>query len=213
MWSICRHFKQCISSKSGGHSRLGKIVKYIKRYAFPLFCVSLSGCIESFTTASVFPISCFAVFIGSIRHGEPSLTNSGPSLFSLHRYNLPVGKRGGSCAIEIVAENGAARHLQEDVSPPAPEVMWPACNQLNALSSSYVKLASRSTVCACPFRRVRRFPSDSVTLAITGSAIRETGALTALLIPFHSFQNIFRAWFFFVCRHIFWIYLSKYYIF
>ncbi|XP_029691510.1 protein eyes shut homolog [Takifugu rubripes] len=37
------------------------------------------------------------------------------------RYNLPVGKRGGSCMIEIVADNGPARRLQEYVSRPAPE--------------------------------------------------------------------------------------------
>lgn len=90
--------------------------------------------------------SCFTGFIGSIGHCEPSLTNPDPSLFSLHRYNLPVGKRGGSCAIEIVVDNGTARHRQEYVSHPAPEVMRPACNQLNALSTNYVELASQSTV-------------------------------------------------------------------
>ncbi|CAG09436.1 unnamed protein product, partial [Tetraodon nigroviridis] len=38
-----------------------------------------------------------------------------------NRYNLPVGKRGGSCAIKIVVDNGTARHLKEYVSHPAPE--------------------------------------------------------------------------------------------
>lgn len=167
--------------------------------------MGLSGHIKSFTTASVFPImfffvvfffifSCIAGFIGGgggIRHREPSLTKPAPSLISLHRYNLPVGKRGGSCAIEIVVDNGTARRLQDYVSHPASEVMRPACNQLNALSSNYVKLASQSTVCAAsPFpeindnatQRVRRSSSDSVTLAITGSTIKE---IRVLIIPSH----------------------------
>lgn len=140
--------------QSGGRSLLGKIVKHIKRYPLPLSCMSLSGRIHycvCFPHQSFFFLSCFAGFIGSTRHREPSLTNPGPSLFSLHRYNLPVGKRGGSCAIEIVVGNGTARRLEEYVSHPAPEVMRPACNQLDALSSNYVKLASKSTVCAFPF--------------------------------------------------------------
>uniref|UniRef100_A0A665X8D2 Protein eyes shut homolog n=1 Tax=Echeneis naucrates TaxID=173247 RepID=A0A665X8D2_ECHNA len=37
------------------------------------------------------------------------------------RYNLPVGKHGGSCMIEIAADNGTAQRLQEYVSPPASE--------------------------------------------------------------------------------------------
>ncbi|XP_047458100.1 protein eyes shut homolog [Mugil cephalus] len=37
------------------------------------------------------------------------------------RYNLPVGKQGGSCMIEIAADNGTARRLEESVSPPMSE--------------------------------------------------------------------------------------------
>ncbi|XP_042289870.1 protein eyes shut homolog isoform X1 [Thunnus maccoyii] len=37
------------------------------------------------------------------------------------RYNLPVGKQGGSCMIEIAVDNGTAQRLQEDVSHPASE--------------------------------------------------------------------------------------------
>lgn len=118
------------------------------------FLRSLSGHIKSFTTVSVFPIrmffSCFAGFIVSSRYGEPFLTSPSPSLFSFHRYNLPVGRRGGSCMIEIVADNGPARRLQEYVSRPAPEVMWPACNQLNLLSNNYEKWASRAALSASP---------------------------------------------------------------
>ncbi|XP_005915556.1 protein eyes shut homolog isoform X1 [Haplochromis burtoni] len=34
------------------------------------------------------------------------------------RYNLPVGKQGGPCMIEIAADNGTAQHLEEYVSHP-----------------------------------------------------------------------------------------------
>ncbi|KAM9364956.1 protein eyes shut homolog [Pholidichthys leucotaenia] len=34
------------------------------------------------------------------------------------RYSLPVGKQGGLCMIEIVADNGTAQHLEEYVSQP-----------------------------------------------------------------------------------------------
>uniref|UniRef100_A0A7N6AEQ0 Protein eyes shut homolog n=1 Tax=Anabas testudineus TaxID=64144 RepID=A0A7N6AEQ0_ANATE len=37
------------------------------------------------------------------------------------RYNLPVGKQGGSCMIEISADNGTARRLEESVSHPMSE--------------------------------------------------------------------------------------------
>ncbi|KAK2824189.1 hypothetical protein Q5P01_021364 [Channa striata] len=37
------------------------------------------------------------------------------------RYNLPVGKHGGSCMIEIAADNGTARRLEEYVSHPVSE--------------------------------------------------------------------------------------------
>ncbi|XP_068613126.1 protein eyes shut homolog [Brachionichthys hirsutus] len=37
------------------------------------------------------------------------------------RYNLPVGKHGGSCMIEISADNGTARRLEENVSHPVSE--------------------------------------------------------------------------------------------
>lgn len=95
---------------------------------------------------------CIAGFIGSIRRHDPSLTKPGPSLISLHRYNLPVGKRGGPCAIEVAVDDGPARRLQEYVSHPASAVMQPACNQLNALSGNCAKLASQSTACAAsPF--------------------------------------------------------------
>lgn len=116
--------------------------------------MGLGGRIISLTTASVFPIvvfffsPCIAGFIGSIRRHDPSLTKPSPSLISLHRYNLPVGKRGGSCAIEIAVDDGTARRLQEYVSHPASAVMQPARNQLDALSGKCVKLASQSTVCA-----------------------------------------------------------------
>lgn len=53
--------------------------------------------------------------------------------------------------IEIVADNGTARRLEEYVSHPAPEVMRPACNQLNLLSNNYAKLASQSTLSASLF--------------------------------------------------------------
>lgn len=127
-----------------------------KRYTLPLSCMGLGGRIISFTTASVFPIVffgfffslCIAGFIGSIRRHDPSLTKPSPSLISLCRYNLPVGKRGGSCAIEIAVDDGTARRLQEYVSHPASAVMQPACNQLNVLSDNYVKLTSQSTICA-----------------------------------------------------------------
>ncbi|XP_034464842.1 protein eyes shut homolog isoform X2 [Hippoglossus hippoglossus] len=37
------------------------------------------------------------------------------------RYNLPVGKQGGSCMVEIAADNGTAQRLEEDVSHPKSE--------------------------------------------------------------------------------------------
>ncbi|XP_022618014.1 protein eyes shut homolog [Seriola dumerili] len=37
------------------------------------------------------------------------------------RYNLPVGKQGGSCMIEIAADNGTAQRLEEYVSPAVSE--------------------------------------------------------------------------------------------
>ncbi|KAF3708325.1 Protein eyes shut -like protein Epidermal growth factor-like protein 10 [Channa argus] len=37
------------------------------------------------------------------------------------RYNLPVGKHGGSCMIEIAADNGTAQRLEEYVSHPVSE--------------------------------------------------------------------------------------------
>ncbi|XP_069394492.1 protein eyes shut homolog isoform X2 [Paralichthys olivaceus] len=37
------------------------------------------------------------------------------------RYNLPVGKQGGSCMIEIAADNGTAQRLEEYVSHPKSE--------------------------------------------------------------------------------------------
>ncbi|XP_065815558.1 protein eyes shut homolog [Labrus bergylta] len=37
------------------------------------------------------------------------------------RYNLPVGKRGGSCMIEMAADNGTAQRHQEFVSQPVSE--------------------------------------------------------------------------------------------
>ncbi|XP_029031043.1 protein eyes shut homolog isoform X2 [Betta splendens] len=37
------------------------------------------------------------------------------------RYNLPVGKQGGSCVIEISADNGSAQRLEEFVSHPVSE--------------------------------------------------------------------------------------------
>ncbi|XP_017164565.1 protein eyes shut homolog isoform X2 [Poecilia reticulata] len=39
----------------------------------------------------------------------------------LIRFSLPVGKQGGSCRIEIAADNGSARHLEELVSHPVSE--------------------------------------------------------------------------------------------
>lgn len=138
------------------HIRHGKDYKIYIKDMHCWFLPSLGGRIKSFTTVSVFPISmffsCFAGFIVSIRYDEPSPTSPSPSLFSFHRYNLPVGRRGGSCMIEIVVDNGPARRLQEYVSHPAPEVMWPACNQLNLLSNNYEKLASQSALSASSFR-------------------------------------------------------------
>ncbi|XP_034008091.1 protein eyes shut homolog [Trematomus bernacchii] len=37
------------------------------------------------------------------------------------RYNLPVGKQGGSCMIEIAADNGTAQRLEENVPNPVSE--------------------------------------------------------------------------------------------
>uniref|UniRef100_A0A8C9YVE4 Protein eyes shut homolog n=1 Tax=Sander lucioperca TaxID=283035 RepID=A0A8C9YVE4_SANLU len=37
------------------------------------------------------------------------------------RYNLPVGKQGGLCMIEIAADNGTSQHLEEYVSHPVSE--------------------------------------------------------------------------------------------
>uniref|UniRef100_A0AAQ5Z5T4 Protein eyes shut homolog n=1 Tax=Amphiprion ocellaris TaxID=80972 RepID=A0AAQ5Z5T4_AMPOC len=37
------------------------------------------------------------------------------------RYNLPVGKQGGSCMIEVAADNGTAQHLEDLVSHPVLE--------------------------------------------------------------------------------------------
>lgn len=52
---------------------------------------------------------------------------------SLYRYNLPVGKQGGSCVIEIAVDNSTAQHLEEYVAHPMSEVTWPACSQINLL--------------------------------------------------------------------------------
>lgn len=41
----------------------------------------------------------------------------------LNRYNLPVGKQGGSCMIEIAADNGTAQRQEEYVSHPVSEVL------------------------------------------------------------------------------------------
>ncbi|GLD66572.1 protein eyes shut homolog isoform X1 [Lates japonicus] len=38
------------------------------------------------------------------------------------QYNLPVGKQGGSCMIEIATDNGTAQRLEEYVSHPVSEV-------------------------------------------------------------------------------------------
>ncbi|KAM3606576.1 uncharacterized protein V6R79_019083 [Siganus canaliculatus] len=40
------------------------------------------------------------------------------------RYNLPVGKQGGLCMIEIAADNGTAQRLEEYVSHPMSEVIF-----------------------------------------------------------------------------------------
>ncbi|MEQ2303291.1 hypothetical protein AMECASPLE_015242, partial [Ameca splendens] len=36
-------------------------------------------------------------------------------------FSLPVGKQGGSCRIEIAADNGTSQHLEEFVSHPVSE--------------------------------------------------------------------------------------------
>ncbi|XP_054606105.2 protein eyes shut homolog [Nothobranchius furzeri] len=40
------------------------------------------------------------------------------------RFRLPVGKQGGSCKIEIAADNGTAQHLEEFVSHPVSETTF-----------------------------------------------------------------------------------------
>ncbi|XP_014833710.1 PREDICTED: protein eyes shut homolog [Poecilia mexicana] len=42
----------------------------------------------------------------------------------LIRFSLPVGKQGGSCRIEIAADNGTAQHLEELVSHPVSETSF-----------------------------------------------------------------------------------------
>lgn len=101
-----------------------------------LYC-SLSGHISSSYTVTALSLPLHQNIFHALLHIVNSTlsTNPGPFLFSVNRYNLPVGKQGGSCMIEISADNGTAQRLEDYVSHPMSEVTSPAVQ--SALHNSY----------------------------------------------------------------------------
>lgn len=97
-------------------------------YRVSLYC-SLSGHISSSFTVTALSLTLQQnIFHALLDIVNSTLsTNPGLFLFSVNRYNLPVGKQGGSCMIEISADNGTAQRLEENVSHPMSEVTAPAC--------------------------------------------------------------------------------------
>ncbi|XP_038593172.1 protein eyes shut homolog [Micropterus salmoides] len=87
------------------------------------------------------------------------------------RYNLPVGKQGGSCVIEISADNGTAQRLEENVSHPLSEGAFGPIFLGDV--SSHWEMHDRSTKGARRFIGcIRELQVNSKEIYLVGEAVR-----------------------------------------
>ncbi|XP_072293357.1 protein eyes shut homolog [Eucyclogobius newberryi] len=103
------------------------------------------------------------------------------------RYNLPVGKQGGSCMIELAVDNGKAQHLEDFVSHPVSEetfgpIFLGALSSHREMPSVSAKGARRFMGC------IREFWVNSKEMYLvgegtTGRNIKNCEPLVCQLLP------------------------------